>query len=340
MSAPEVPPAAALRLERALERGRLGHGWLFTGPEEAALAATARHLAALLVCAQPPRRAANGLPLAACGSCAACRRVALDEHPDVAWVRPESKTRVVRVEQVRELIRLMQLKPAEAPHKLGIVAAAHRMNEEGANTFLKTLEEPPPRTVLVLLSTEPDRLLETIRSRCQRLALSDTGGNAAAGAAWLAGFALAAAGTGSSLLDRYRLLDVLLAHLKATRETVAAELGAQSALERYDDLDPNLREHFEGELAAAIEGEFRRRRGDALAALEWWLRDIWLLCLAQAEGLLSLPALAPHSRVVARRLQPADADANLASMAEARRLLHTNVQEALVLEVALLKLKL
>jgi DNA polymerase III subunit delta' len=340
MSVPEVPPAAAARLERALERGRLGHGWLFSGPDEAALAATARHLAALLVCARPPRRAANGLPLAACGACAACRRVARDEHPDVAWVRPESKTRLVRVEQVRELIRLMQLKPAEAPHKLGIVAAAHRMNEEGANTFLKTLEEPPPRTVLVLLATEPDRLLETIRSRCQRLALPDTGGNAATGAEWLAGFAAAADAAGRSLLDRYRLLDVLLAHLKATRERVAADLGAQSALERHEDLDPGVRDQLEGELAAAVEGEFRRRRGEALAALEWWLRDVWLLCLGQAEGLLSLPALAPHSRAVAQRLQPADADANLATLAEAQRLLHTNVQDALVLEVALLKLKL
>lgn len=340
MSDAPVAAAAVARLERALERGRLGHGWLFTGGDELALAAAARHLAALLVCMQPPRRAANGLSLAACGTCPACRRTARDEHPDVSWVRPESKTRLVRVEQVRELIRLMQLKPAEAAHKIGVIVAAHRMNDEGANAFLKTLEEPPPRTVLVLLSTEPDRLLETIRSRCQRLSLPETGDGPGADAAWLAGFAAAAAGTGRALLDRYRLLDVLLAQLKGLREQAAAELGARSPLERHDDLDPKLREQFEDELAAAVEGEYRRRRAAALAALEWWLRDIWLACLGRDAGLLALPALAGPTRTVAARLPPADAEANLATLAEAQRLLHTNVQEALVLEVALLRLKL
>ena len=332
--------AAVTRLERALERGRLGHGWLFTGDDEAALAAAARHLAGLLVCTQPPRRAPHGLPLAACGACPGCRRNALDEHPDVSWVRPESKTRQIRVEQVRELIRLMQLKPAEAAHKVGVIAAAHRMNDEGANTFLKTLEEPPPRTVLVLLSTEPDRLLETIRSRCQRLTLPEAGGGPAAAAGWLGGFAAAAAGTGRALLDRYRLLDVLLAQLKGLREQAAAELGARSPLERHDDLDPKLRDQLEDELAAAVEGEYRRRRGAALDSLEWWLRDIWLACLGRDAGRAARPDLAAATHAVAARLTPADAEANLATLAEAQRLLHTNVQEALVLEVALLRLKL
>lgn len=341
MSDAPVAAAAVARLERALERGRLGHGWLFTGGDEPALAAAARHLAGLLVCTRPPRRTPAGLPLAACGACAGCRRNALDEHPDVSWVRPESRTRQVRVEQVRELIRLMQLKPAEAAYKVGILAAAHRMNDEGANAFLKTLEEPPPRTVLLLLSTEPDRLLETIRSRCQRLALPETGGGPGAeDAAWLAGFAAAAAGTGRALLDRYRLLDALLARLKALREQAAAELGARSALERHDDLDPKLRDQLEDELAAAIEGEYRRRRAEALAALEWWLRDVWLARLGHDAGRAALPDLAAATRAVAARLSPAEAEANLATLAEARRLLHTNVQEALVLEVALLRLKL
>jgi DNA polymerase-3 subunit delta' len=338
----DPPPSDPVleRLGRALDRGRLGHAWLFTGPDLEVLGDAARRLAALVNCAAPPRRGAAGLPAAACGACRHCRRIAADLHPDVLWLRPESKTRIIPIDPVRGLMGALQLKPTEAAVKVGVLAAADRLNAAAANAFLKTLEEPPARSLLLLLSTEPDRLLETILSRCQRLNLGGERRPDAATAAWAECFAAAAATPAKTLLERYRLLDTLLARLVAVREAVEKELAARSPLERHDDVEPELRGQWEDQLAAAIEGEYRRRRAETLAALEWWLRDVWLLALGQPEGLLGLPAAAGHSRAVAARVRPAEAAANLAVVADTQRLLHTNVQEALALEVALLKLRL
>jgi DNA polymerase-3 subunit delta' len=339
---PAAPPPAPVleRLGRALDRGRLGHAWLFTGPDLDALGDAARHLAAVLNCAAPPRRGAAGLAAAACGACRHCRRIAGDLHPDVLWLRPESKTRTIAIEPVRELMGALQLKPTEAAVKVGVLAGADRLNAAAANAFLKTLEEPPARSLLLLLSAEPERLLETLLSRCQRLNLGGERRPDPAAAAWAEAFAAHAAVPAKTLLDRYRLLDTLLARLAAVRGDVEKELAARSPLERHDDVEPGLREQWEEQLKAGIEGEYRRRRAETLAALEWWLRDVWLLALGQPGELLGLPALAPHSRAVAARVKPADAAANLAVVADTQRLLHTNVQEALALEVALLKLRL
>src|SRR6185436_1663393 len=98
-----------------------------------------------------------------------CRKIEGETHSDMHWVRPESKSRIVSVDQMRELMREIQLKPSEAEVKVAVIVAADRLNTQAANAFLKTLEEPPAKSVLILLSTEPQRLLETILSRCLRL---------------------------------------------------------------------------------------------------------------------------------------------------------------------------
>ncbi len=89
-----------------------------------------------------------------------------------------------------------------------------------------------------------------------------------------------------------------------------------------------------------MEAEYRRQRTDLLGALHWWLRDVWLQTLALGAGLLSFPDLAAPARAVAGRISPAEARANLEVLDRLQRQLHTNVQEALALEVGLLKLRL
>src|SRR5205085_11554436 len=86
--------------------------------------------------------------------------------------RPESKTRIITIEQMRDLMKLIHLKPTEAASKVAVLAAADRLNVQAANAFFKTLEEPPSRSIIVLLTVEPDRILETIQSRCLRLSFS------------------------------------------------------------------------------------------------------------------------------------------------------------------------
>jgi DNA polymerase-3 subunit delta' len=328
-------------LQRSLERGRLGHAYLFSGHELGELDRVARALAKTLVCEQPPRQSDTGLPIDSCDRCLPCRKVDEETHPDVIWVRPESKLRIVTIDQMRDLMQTIHLKPTQAPFKVAVIVSAERLNVQAANAFLKTLEEPPTDSIIILLTTEPQRILETIISRCLRL-------NFAGGTAhqqspefleWLDLFATTAAGEQRSLLNRYQLLSIMLTRLNATRAAVTETLTSRSPLERYDDLEPKTRDRFETELDAAIEAEYRRRRTDLLAGLEWWFRDVWLYTIGLGT-LASYPKFGALTQSVARRIQGPEALGNIDTLEQTQRLLATNVQEALALEVGFLKLKI
>jgi DNA polymerase-3 subunit delta' len=326
-------------LQRSLARGRLGHAYLFAGDQIETLEGLAATLAKTLNCRQPVLT--NGVATDCCDQCLSCKKVASENHPDIHWVRPESKSRVITIDQMRDLMHEIQMKPAESPFKAAIIVGADRLNPQAANAFLKTLEEPPPRSILILLSTEPSRILETILSRCLRLNFAAETARAldTEQAVWLQKFSAAAAAEQKSLFGRYRLLDSLLLRLGAIRAQTEERLSARSPLERYGEAEKDLREKWETELSAAIEAEYRRRRADVLLLLQWWLRDVWLLTLAAGESLLHLPQIAGAAEV-ARRLTPQQARENLAVLEQTQRLLYTNVQEALALEVGLLKLQL
>lgn len=337
-------------LQRSLERGRLGHAYLFTGDSLDELEAVARTLVKTLNCQQPPRRSAGGLPLDCCDHCLACRKIADGNHADVMWIRPESKSRVITIDQIvprpnsseRPLTDLIYQKSTEGGFKVGVLVAADRLKTEAANAFLKTLEEPPAKSLFILLSTEPQRLIETILSRCLRLNFAGSGRQLLdePSRAWLEQFARAAAADSKSLLGRYRLLGTLSRHLGEIRGGLEKSLGERSPLAQYEDADPGMVEKWETELTAAVEAEYRRRRMDLLLAVEWWLRDVWLHTLGVANGNLTFPALADAAGAVAGRIKPEDAIENLAVLERTQRTLHTNAQEALVLEVGFLKLKL
>jgi DNA polymerase-3 subunit delta' len=108
-------------------------------------------------------------PAAPCGECLACRRVAARAHPDLLMVVPEESGRQLRIEQVRELGGELALTSHAGGYKVAILSPADALNRFAANALLKTLEEPQPRTLLVLVVTQPSRLPPTVLSRCQRL---------------------------------------------------------------------------------------------------------------------------------------------------------------------------
>jgi DNA polymerase III subunit delta' len=327
-------------LQRSLERNRLAHAYLFTGNSLSELEAAARKLAKALNCAAPPVGKSGGGPLECCEVCDTCRRIEQLNHPDALWVRPESKSRVITIDQMRELLQTVSLKPMSARYKVAVVVAADRLNSQAANAFLKTLEEPPPNSILLLLSTEPQRMLETILSRCLRLSF---GGNWAPSVEqygpWLTSFSEIAARSEHGLLDRYRLLGMVLKELTAEKAEIEKALAARSPLERYDEMDPKTRDKLEQELTAAIEAEYRRTRADLIGALHWWLRDVWLQTVTAGADLLSFPNL-KGAADVAKKITSAEALANLEQIDRLQRQLNSNVQEALALEVGLLKLKL
>ncbi|MBN9688900.1 MAG: hypothetical protein J0M24_01565 [Verrucomicrobia bacterium] len=328
-------------LRRSLERGRLGHAYLFVGDSAEVLEDAAQQLAQTLFCQQPLARSASGIGTQACGQCSACRRVAHQSHPDVTWIRPGKKSRVISVAQIRDLIHMAQVRPTEAAYKIGIVTGAERMRTEAANAFLKTLEEPPPDSIFVLLTTDAERLLETILSRCLRL-------NFASGlirvddavSAWLTEAAASLSEGTPSLLQRYLLLQSLLTALASARERIEENLTAISPLKRFPDAESEQRERWEDELDAAVEAEYRRRRGEFLAGFHAWLRDLWMLTLTTG-GATFLPNLAESSARISSRLASQEARRNLEHWEQTQRLLlTTNAQEALVLEVGLLRLSL
>jgi len=335
---PEQTQGVAL-LQLSLARGRLGHAYLFSGEQIEMLEALARTVAKTLNCENPVR--GGGAAVDCCDACLPCRKADNESHADVHWARPESKSRVVTIDQMRGMMHEIQLKPGEAEYKVAIIAGADRLNAAAANSFLKTLEEPPPKSVMILLTTEPGRILETIVSRCLRLNFAGVGSKRwnAEQIEWLTGFSALASAEQRSLLGRYRLMDLLAQKLAALREAVDTELTAKSPLEKYDDVEKDLRERWEDELKAGIEAEYRRRRGEVLSLVQWWLRDVWLQSLAAGREFMSFPEMGGADKVAAR-IGTVRAGENLRTLEQTQRLLYTNVQEALALEVGLLKLNL
>ena len=155
-------------------RHRLAHAYLFVGPAGIGKRRFAQELAKAIFCEARPLPSPSGRgvggegsPLDACDKCDACLLVDAGTHPDLFQVsRPEDKNEMP-VEVMTNLCRDFSLKPARGHGKIGIIDDADDFNEESANCFLKTLEEPPPGSMFILLGTSLDRQLATIKSRCQ-----------------------------------------------------------------------------------------------------------------------------------------------------------------------------
>lgn len=149
-------------LRRALERNRVPHALLFSGPDAVGKRLLARHLALALNC---ETGAADW-----CGKCPQCRLIGLGNHPDVSIVEPQGQ--FIKIEQVRRLIQEASFEPFQGKFRVFVIDEAHRLHPTAANALLKILEEPPPRSKIILITAQPHALLPTVRSRCQLLRFS------------------------------------------------------------------------------------------------------------------------------------------------------------------------
>src|SRR5687767_15282196 len=152
--------AAAVVAGRPADAGAMTHAWLFTGPPGSGRSVAARAFAAALQC-----------PDGGDGTCHACRTVLSGTHADVHVVVPDGLS--IGVAEARELVRVAGRAPSQGRWQMIIVEDADRMSEAAANAVLKMIEEPPPRTVVMLCapSLHPDDVPVTIRSRCRVVAL-------------------------------------------------------------------------------------------------------------------------------------------------------------------------
>lgn len=145
----------------AYRQGRMAHAYLFAGPHGIGKRKFAIELAKALLCESPPDI------LSACDHCSGCIQVEAETHPDCTIVRKPDDKLELPIDTIRELCGNLGLKPTRGSRKVAIIEDADDFNIESANAFLKSLEEPPPGTTLILLSSSPDSQLATIRSRCQ-----------------------------------------------------------------------------------------------------------------------------------------------------------------------------
>jgi DNA polymerase-3 subunit delta' len=226
-------PQAAQLLGRALESGRLAHAYAFIGPPGSGRTSAALAFAGALLCAK-----------GGCGACRDCRLAATGQHPDQHLVKPKPPERnpkgplLIRLDEIHELERKAALRPAMAARKVFILDDAERMTPEGPQAFLKTLEEPPARTVVILVLPTSRALPATILSRCQpvrfHLAVDTVAAETVSGA--LALLAEVRAGGADVLLRRTQRIDRVKAEAlvdgfwRLARDLLLAMSGAPPGL--------------------------------------------------------------------------------------------------------------
>jgi len=319
--------AQIARLARAVGEGRVGCGYLLTGPVGIGKRTLARALTARLVCAMAGAGGGGG-GADACGTCAHCTRVGAGTHPDVRVVTRDEDRRDIRTEQVRELSRWLALRPLMAARKVAVIEGADCLNEHGQNALLKTLEEPPGASVIVLTATRASQLLPTVRSRCQHVRLDplpapvvsrflEARGLPPERAAVLAARAEGAPGRALALADdpHAELRAAVLAQLACLDQQHAAQCSALAQRIGKGPVEP------------------------ALEATLGWYRDLLGLVLGDGTDALRNPDAAGLLRQAAARATPERVLRQLETVCATIDFVERNVNRVLAIETMLLSLR-
>ena len=322
-------------LKEVLAREKMPHAYLFTGIPGVGKTSMARALALALNCEAPE----DG---DSCGRCPACRRMLSGNFPDFVSVRCRPDKQKILIEQIRDLNRELRFPPHSEGFRVCVVQEAERMTEEAANAFLKTLEEPPPRNILILNTVEPRDLLSTIVSRCQRVSFRPLPRGAMA--KWLAenmdvpgetGELLARISGGSLGLAR----KMLAHHFLETREKWISRLLEVPGLTRERCLDMAGRcESETGKGAGIASRDGTPGLTDLIDVWETWYRDLLVLKSGGSAGLLMNVDFSHQLKKISKSAKLNLLSESIRVMDRARQDLHRNRNRKLVMEYLVLSL--
>jgi len=294
-------PVAVRVLTRAVDSGRIAQSYLFEGPSGVGKSKAALALAQSVLCENKPGKG--------CGECDVCRRAAEGSHPDVRTFAPRDEgNRNIQVEYLRkEILPVAQFAPFEAKAAFLIFPEADvsfpEVHPESANALLKTLEEPRPGVHFVLLSERPDRLLPTIRSRCQNVRFSR-----------LPSAVLERVLVEHGVPEADRGPAIALADGRADRALALAESGtSQDVLDRALRIDAGVASKKPGVLIAIAEDLARSDELElTLETLSTFYRDVAAAALEIPDESLAFRHRADDIRERAQTITPAQAAARVA----------------------------
>jgi DNA polymerase-3 subunit delta' len=352
---------AVAALNRSIAEGRPAHAYLFCGPSGIGKATLALELAKAVSCrtANPP-----------CNDCSICRRIDTSKHPDVELIAPggicdESEHdhsadagRDIRICQVRRVERVLGLAPFEGQRRVLIVDPADAMNAQAADAFLKTLEEPPDRALILLVTANEEGLSETVRSRCRRVvlrplrpleverALVERFGATSEQATRLSRIFGGRIGRAVAALRDLDFEARRLAALDLASHVVESGIEPRFAeAQRLGDAFAR-RERAQSDATAGSSGELppkdgrARTRSDVFIVLdtwiEWW-RDVLLVAGGADAAIVNAERAADLHRQAAR-LGVESAAAGIGALRQARRDLEQNVNPRLALDALMLHL--
>ncbi len=308
------------KLNIVRKHGRLPHALLMTGPAGLGKLEFARLLGKSLLCESPD---IQGMP---CGTCKQCRLAAADSHPDIRDVTPEEGDKSIKVDAVRELVNRSILSVAETRYRVFIIRPAETMGLAAANALLKTLEEPIQRTLLILISANPGKLLATIKSRCQQFAF--VAPPAALAQAWL-----------SERIGKDQAQSAALLRLARGAPLLAMQMAESDELQSYNQL---LKEFLllTGSHAEPVKLAEQWQKQQELSVLlnymKRWLMDIIRLGNGEGMGVNSSIGRAGDLKTLVDSLDLAAVYKLLDSLFETERQLANNINPQLALEQLLL----
>jgi DNA polymerase III subunit delta' len=307
-------------LQRAYEQNRLAHAYLITGAPSSGKETLAAELACLV----------NGTP---------AKDVFSAKAREIFVARPESKSRRISIEQIRGLEHALQMRAANSRRKVAIIPNADRLGDQAANAFLKTLEEPPKDSLLLLLSAVPEALPETILSRCIAIALASDGQvrGKAEEEKLVKLLQQAARHTTWGVQSAYRLAQEFQHLLRAVRDEVKLETDEAFKREqsRYKDAtDGAWLEEREEYYKALTESLYLQRRAALVETLFAWWTDVLRASSDVAQR--DIPVARQETAALARRFSTGEILRRIRSLEELRDHLGRNIHEALAIEVAFL----